>query len=73
MHVCPSSYPRTYVSSYPDIGGLAFGTKGRNIVTFFIYLEIYLVAVDLLILEGENLEKLLPNMTLKLAGLKIHG
>ncbi|CAM8885728.1 unnamed protein product [Rhodiola kirilowii] len=68
---CMDAHPR--VNSYPDIGGLAFGSKGRNIVSLFMYLELYLVAVEFLILEGDNLDKLFPNTALKLAGVTIHG
>uniref|UniRef100_A0A0E0DZD4 Amino acid transporter transmembrane domain-containing protein n=1 Tax=Oryza meridionalis TaxID=40149 RepID=A0A0E0DZD4_9ORYZ len=49
------------VKTYPDIGELAFGRKGRITVAAFMYLELYLVAIDFLILEGDNLEKLFPN------------
>ncbi|TVU13977.1 hypothetical protein EJB05_37417, partial [Eragrostis curvula] len=48
------------VSTYPDIGALAFGQRGRLAVALFMYLELFLVAVDFLILEGDNLEKLFP-------------
>ncbi|CAO2041982.1 unnamed protein product [Urochloa humidicola] len=48
------------VSTYPDIGALAFGRRGRLVVAAFMYLELYLVAVDFLILEGDNLHKLFP-------------
>lgn len=58
------------VRSYPDIGGLAFGYKGRILVSVFVYLELYLVAVEFLILEGDNLEKLFPSSS-PLFGLKI--
>ncbi|KAL6606923.1 hypothetical protein ACP70R_042576 [Stipagrostis hirtigluma subsp. patula] len=59
------------VKTYPDIGELAFGRKGKIIVAIFLYLELYLVAIDFLILEGDNLEKLFPNANLHVAGLKI--
>ncbi|KAH7570098.1 hypothetical protein ACOSP7_018044 [Xanthoceras sorbifolium] len=61
------------IKSYPDIGELAFGYKGRALVSIFMYLELYLVAVEFLILEGDNLEKLFPNMGFKIASLKIGG
>jgi solute carrier family 32 (vesicular inhibitory amino acid transporter) len=59
------------VKTYPDIGELAFGQKGRIIVAMFLYLELYLVSIDFLILEGDNLEKLFPNANFHVAGLKI--
>ncbi|KAJ9709311.1 hypothetical protein PVL29_001000 [Vitis rotundifolia] len=42
-------------------------------IALFMYLELYLVAVEFLILEGDNLEKLFPDMSFKVAGLKIGG
>jgi len=59
------------VKTYPDIGELAFGRKGKIIVAIFLYLELYLVAIDFLILEGDNLEKLFPNANFHVASLKI--
>ncbi|KAJ7943473.1 putative Amino acid transporter [Quillaja saponaria] len=61
------------VKTYPDIGELAFGCKGRAVVSILMYLELYLVAVEFLILEGDNLEKLFPNMGFKFAGFRIEG
>ncbi|XP_047075698.1 amino acid transporter AVT1I-like [Lolium rigidum] len=61
------------VKTYPDIGELAFGRKGRIIVAIFMYLELYLVAIDFMILEGDNLEKLFPSVKFHVAGLKIGG
>ncbi|RHN41030.1 putative amino acid transporter, transmembrane domain-containing protein [Medicago truncatula] len=59
------------IKSYPDIGEVAFGYKGRVVIASFIYVELFLVAVELLILEGDNLEKLFPNMSFTLFGLRI--
>uniref|UniRef100_A0ACD5VBB9 Uncharacterized protein n=1 Tax=Avena sativa TaxID=4498 RepID=A0ACD5VBB9_AVESA len=61
------------VKTYPDIGELAFGRKGRIVVAIFMYLELYLVAIDFMILEGDNLEKLFPSVNFHVAGLKIGG
>ncbi|GLT27801.1 hypothetical protein SLA2020_027740 [Shorea laevis] len=61
------------IKTYPDIGELAFGYRGRAIVSIFLYLELYLVPVEFLILVGDNLHKLFPNMEFKIAGLKIGG
>ncbi|KAJ4845418.1 hypothetical protein Tsubulata_032358 [Turnera subulata] len=68
---CMDSDPQ--IRSYPDIGERAFGYKGRALVSLFMYLELYLVAVEFLILEGDNLDKLFPNMGLKFVGLDIGG
>lgn len=68
---CMDGHP--LIKSYPDIGEVAFGYKGRAMVAIFMYLELYLVAVEFLILEGDNLEKLFPNMNFKIACLQIGG
>ncbi|PUZ46811.1 hypothetical protein GQ55_7G111800 [Panicum hallii var. hallii] len=59
------------VTTYPDIGALAFGRRGRLAVAAFMYLELYLVAVDFLILEGDNLHKLFPGAGFRLGGLRV--
>lgn len=61
------------VKTYPDIGELAFGYKGRLAVAIFMYLELYLVAVEFLILEGDHLEKLFPNTHFNIAWFKLGG
>ncbi|XP_043724890.1 amino acid transporter AVT1I-like [Telopea speciosissima] len=61
------------VKTYTDIGELAFGYKGRAMVALFMYLELYLVAAEFLILEGDNLEKLFPNKNFQLGSLTIGG
>ncbi|KAE8729862.1 Detected protein of unknown function [Hibiscus syriacus] len=47
---CMNTHP--LIKTYPDIGEHAFGYKGRAIVSVFMYVELYLVAVEFLILEG---------------------
>ncbi|MCL7031989.1 hypothetical protein MKW94_005292 [Papaver nudicaule] len=61
------------IRTYPDIGEYAFGKNGRMIVSIFMYLELYLVATGFLILEGDNLSNLFPNMGFELAGISIYG
>jgi len=56
------------VRSYPDIGQLAFGRPGRKAIGAVMYAELYLVAISFLILEGDNLDKLLPGTSLGLPG-----
>ncbi|XP_020534696.1 amino acid transporter AVT1I isoform X2 [Jatropha curcas] len=68
---CMDSYPD--ISSYSDMAGRAFGAKGRVIAALFISLELYLVAIGLLILEEDNLYKLSPNFALRLGNLIIEG
>ena len=61
------------IRTYPDIGEHAFGNKGRLIVSVFMYIELYLVATGFLILEGDNLQNLLPNVEFEVAGLTVGG
>ncbi|KAK6931233.1 Amino acid transporter, transmembrane domain, partial [Dillenia turbinata] len=68
---CMDAHP--LIKTYPDIGQLAFGSKGRIMISIFMYVELYLVAVEFLILEGDNLYKLFPNMEFQIQHLKIGG
>ncbi|ONK73861.1 uncharacterized protein A4U43_C03F330 [Asparagus officinalis] len=68
---CMDADPLT--QTYPDIGEVAFGYKGRIAIAILMYLELYLVGVSLLILEGDNLDKLFPNTSLEVATLSIKG
>ncbi|KAG8384696.1 hypothetical protein BUALT_Bualt04G0144800 [Buddleja alternifolia] len=61
------------IRSYPDIGYRAFGAKGRTLVSISMNIELYLVATGFLILEGDNLHNLLPNMDFEVFGLVIGG
>ncbi|KAM1722546.1 hypothetical protein FF2_020830 [Malus domestica] len=61
------------IKSYPDIGEVAYGQKGRLTISIFMYLELYLVAVEFLILEGDNLNQLFPSMGFNMAGFKVGG
>ncbi|CAA2982973.1 amino acid transporter AVT1I-like [Olea europaea subsp. europaea] len=61
------------IKTYPDIGQLAFGNNGRIIISVFMYLELFLLSVEFLILEGDNLHKLFPNVHLHIFGKNIGG
>lgn len=63
----------TQICSYPDIGQAAFGQKGRIIVSIFLYVELYAVAVEFLILEGDNLAQLFPNVAIEFVGIRINS
>ncbi|RLN25396.1 vacuolar amino acid transporter 1-like [Panicum miliaceum] len=49
-------------------GQLAFGRAGRKAIGAVMYAELYLVAISFLILEGDNLDKLLPGTSVGLPG-----
>lgn len=63
----------TNIRSYPDIGERAFGTKGRALVSVAMNVELYLVATGFLILEGDNLHNLYPDVEYEVGGLVIGG
>ncbi|KAF6156375.1 hypothetical protein GIB67_031496, partial [Kingdonia uniflora] len=63
----------THIKTYPDIAEHAFGPRGRIVVAIFSYLELYLVSTGLLIVEGDNLNKLAPHFALRLGRLKLKG
>ncbi|XP_042048922.1 amino acid transporter AVT1J-like isoform X2 [Salvia splendens] len=61
------------IKTYPDIGEHAFGKKGRALISIFMYLELFLLAVEFLILEGDNLHKLFPYTNVRVWGKTIGG
>ena len=65
--------PNPSIKTYPDKGYHAFGRKGKIIVSIFTYLELYLVPTGILILEGDHLFNLFPNVSMEVAGLYIGG
>ncbi|KAK8977235.1 hypothetical protein V6N11_021321 [Hibiscus sabdariffa] len=66
-------YAYPLIKTYPDIGEHAFGYKGRAIMSVFLYVELYLVVVEFLVLESDNMDKLFPNMAFKVARMTIGG
>lgn len=63
---CMDMHPE--IRTFPDIGQRAFGDKGRLMVSITMNSELYLAVTGFLILEGDNLNKLVPNVQLHLAG-----
>nr|XP_043614254.1 amino acid transporter AVT1I-like [Erigeron canadensis] len=59
------------IKSYPDIGDRAFGKTARTIVSITMNIELYLVATGFLILEGDNLCNLFPDMDFDIYGTPI--
>ncbi|KAL1370150.1 amino acid transporter AVT1I [Arachis duranensis] len=62
-----------HIRTFPDIGQRAFGDKGRLMVSIAMNSELYLVVTGYLILEGDNLNKLIPNVEVNIGGLVIGG
>ncbi|GFY82988.1 transmembrane amino acid transporter family protein [Actinidia rufa] len=62
-----------HITSYPNIGERVFGNTERMVVSVFMNMELYLVSTGFLILEGDNLQDLLPNMGFEVSGLRIGG
>ncbi|CAN6198226.1 unnamed protein product [Urochloa humidicola] len=56
------------IKNYTDIGEVAFGRKGKILAATFMYLELYLAAIDFLIMEGDNLDKLFPALSFHVTG-----
>ncbi|XP_003524172.1 amino acid transporter AVT1H [Glycine max] len=56
----------TKLRSYVDIGGHAFGAKGRIMATTFIYMEIFMALVSYTISLHDNLNSIFSGMHLKL-------
>ena len=61
------------IRTYPDISERAFGNNGKMIVSILMSIELYLVATGFLILEGDNLQNLFPNIGFEILGLRIGG
>ncbi|XP_019428649.1 PREDICTED: vacuolar amino acid transporter 1-like [Lupinus angustifolius] len=61
------------IRTFPNIGEAAFGKIGRLLVQATMYTELYIVAAEFLILEGDNLHNLFPNTEIKIAGLEVGG
>ena len=61
------------IRTYTDIGNRAFGNKGRILVSVFMNVELFLVATEFLVLEGDTLDNLFPNTGFEVAGVRIEG
>ncbi|XP_054796718.1 amino acid transporter AVT1I-like [Prosopis cineraria] len=61
------------IESLPDIGQRAFGDKGRLMVNIAMNCELYLVVTGYLILEGDNLNKLITHVHVDIGGIRIGG
>lgn len=59
------------IRSYPDVGHRAFGRTGRILVLIFMNMELYLVAIGFLIMEGDNLSNLFPQLDFYMHGIHV--
>lgn len=66
---CLDSLPG--IETYPDIGQAAFGTVGRFALSIILYVELYGCCIEYIILEGDNLSSLFPDLHLSLGGLEL--
>ncbi|KAG7560883.1 Amino acid transporter transmembrane domain [Arabidopsis thaliana x Arabidopsis arenosa] len=66
LRYCLDSHPD--VQTYPDIGHAAFGSTGRILVSVILYMELYAMSVEYIILEGDNLSSMFPNASLSIGG-----
>ncbi|XP_060210341.1 amino acid transporter AVT1C-like [Lycium barbarum] len=69
LRYCLDSQPG--LETYPDIGQAAFGTTGRIVISIILYVELYASCVEYVILEGDNLSAIFPNVHLSLGGLEL--
>ncbi|KAI4365401.1 hypothetical protein MLD38_021387 [Melastoma candidum] len=54
--------------SFSDVGAAGFGRRGRLLISICMYLELFLVPTGFLMIEGDNLHKLFPELRFHLRG-----
>ncbi|RAL53425.1 hypothetical protein DM860_007097 [Cuscuta australis] len=59
------------IKTFSDIGQHAYGKMGERILLGILYVDLYLVLTGFLILEGDNLYSLFPEMKIELFSLLI--
>ncbi|KAL2934686.1 Amino acid transporter AVT1I, partial [Bienertia sinuspersici] len=68
---CMDANPK--IKTYAEIGEFAFGEVGKKVVSIVLYVDLYLVLTGYLILEGDNLNNLFPDINLHMNGVSIGG
>lgn len=61
------------IKKLPRYRPTAYGQIGSLIVSTFMYVELFMVAVEFLIMEGDHLHKLFPHANFHIFGVKIGG
>ncbi|GJP62707.1 hypothetical protein CLOP_g19738 [Closterium sp. NIES-67] len=69
LRFCLDSEPG--LETYPDIGEAAFGQMGRLLISIVLYVELYACCVEFLILEGDNLGAMFPQLGLSVLGVPL--
>ncbi|CAI5968924.1 unnamed protein product [Closterium sp. NIES-65] len=69
LRFCLDSEPG--LETYPDIGEAAFGQMGRLLISIVLYVELYACCVEFLILEGDNLGAMFPQLGLSVLGVHL--
>ncbi|XP_068667658.1 amino acid transporter AVT1E-like [Aristolochia californica] len=68
---CLESNPALH--TFPDIAQAAFGTPGRLVISILLYAELYAACVEFIILMGDNLSSVFPDVHVNLVGVFLNS